>query len=100
MAPELLPFSFGDESVNSGEVASLMCTVHKGDFPVKIIWLHNNKTVDQNHGILISRTGKKVSTLTIESVDAFHSGIYTCIAKNKAGSTSFSTELLVNGIRL
>ncbi|CAG9840567.1 unnamed protein product [Diabrotica balteata] len=96
VSPQILPFNFGEESVNSGDVASLTCTVYKGDFPLNITWLHKNKTIGYNSGILILQNGKKVSSLTIESVSEDHAGVYTCLAQNTAGSASFSVELNVN----
>lgn len=50
-----------------------------------------------NDGILVTTAGKKISTLSIDSVQAQHAGTYTCVAKNRAGSTSYAAELLVNG---
>jgi hypothetical protein len=97
VAPQILPFDFGEESVNSGDLASLQCSVYKGDLPITITWLHNNKSTGYNDGILISKAGKKVSSLTIDSVQAEHVGTYTCIAENKAGRSSFSAYLRVNG---
>lgn len=49
---------------------------------------------------MVSNAGRKISTLSIDSVDASHSGIYTCVAENKAGKTSFSAKLNVNGKNL
>lgn len=36
--------------------------------------------------------------LTIASVSADHSGNYTCTATNHAGSVSYTTPLVINGI--
>ncbi|KAG5890612.1 hypothetical protein JTB14_005122 [Gonioctena quinquepunctata] len=94
--PQILPFDFGEESVNSGDVASLQCTVFKGDFPLNITWLQNNRSINYNSGILITQTGKKVSSLTIESVGADHTGRYSCLVQNGAGSIQYSTILNVN----
>lgn len=96
--PQILPLNFGEDSVNSGDVASLQCTVFKGDFPLNITWLHNNKTIGYNSGILIIQNGKKVSSLTIESVSEAHMGTYSCLVQNAAGTSSYSVELNVNGI--
>lgn len=75
----------------------MSCTVFKGDLPINITWTHNNKTINYGDGILISKNGKKVSSLTIESVGEEHSGTYTCVAQNRAGQISYSAELHVNG---
>lgn len=97
VAPIILPFDFGEEPINSGDSTSLMCSISKGDLPIDIYWLHNNKTIDSNDGIIANKVGKKVANLIIDSVQAFHAGEYTCVARNKAGMTSYSTYLHVNG---
>lgn len=97
VSPHILPFNFGEESVNSGDVASLQCTIYKGDLPINITWLHNDKPIRYNEGIVISYASKKVSTLTIDDVQDIHSGNFSCVAHNRAGLTSYSTELHVNG---
>ncbi|XP_066244770.1 cell adhesion molecule Dscam1 isoform X34 [Euwallacea similis] len=96
VAPQILPFSFGEESVNSGDPASLNCLVHKGDLPLNISWLHNNSTIHQEFGITLIPTGKKGSSLTIDSVSADHAGEYSCIALNRAGFDRHSAVLNVN----
>jgi hypothetical protein len=95
--PQIHPFEFGDESVNSGDMAIVNCAVIKGDLPVKIFWKLNGRSVDNVEGVNIMQTKKRVSQLTIDDVQAHHAGEYTCIASNKAGNTSFSSYLRVNG---
>lgn len=95
--PQILPFDFGEEAIDSGDTASLTCTVHKGDMPVDIIWLRSNKTIANDNSISVMN-GKKVSTLNIDSISSEHAGVYTCVAKNLAGSSSHSATLNVNGI--
>lgn len=97
VAPQILPFDIGDEPVNSGELVSLTCSVTKGDLPVKITWLHDNRSVETDQGVSVTKVNKKVSTLSVDSVEASHAGIYTCSAKNAAGSAMHSTVLNVNG---
>lgn len=48
-------------------------------------------------GVTTVKAGKRNQVLDIESVGAEHSGNFTCIAKNKAGSVSYTTDLHVNG---
>lgn len=95
--PQIHPFDFGDEAINSGELVTTSCAVSKGDFPIKIEWWLNNKLAGTLEGIGVANTNKRVSQLTIESVQAHHTGVYKCIAENKAGKTEFSTYLNVNG---
>lgn len=75
----------------------MTCNIHKGDKPVDITWLHNNETITSINGVSLLRVNKKISTLSIDSVHAEHSGIYSCVAKNAAGTSSYSAHLLVNG---
>lgn len=95
--PEIVPFDFGKEHINAGDFASLQCSVHKGDLPINIAWLHNNISIGYVGGIMVTKAGKKVSTVTIDSAQEEHSGEYTCVAENKAGSTRQSTNLHVYG---
>lgn len=99
VAPQIGSFSFGEDPLNAGDTASLLCIVTKGDFPLEIEWLFNNEVIDPTKvDIVISDNGKRTKQLTIDSVSARHAGEYTCIASNIAGSTSRSAQLVVNGI--
>lgn len=98
VVPQIIPFDFGDSPINFGDSTSITCSVHKGDLPINISWLHNNISVGYMEGIAVFKGGSKNSMLTIDSVTEGHSGVYTCIAENKAGVTSYSTEMNVNGI--
>lgn len=96
--PQIVPFDFGEDEINSDDVVSIVCTVNRGDFPVDIYWTLNNVTVNKVNGISVTRTSKKISQLSIDSVQADHSGEYTCHAKNSAGVAIHSATLHVNGI--
>lgn len=98
MAPQILPLSFGDEPVNAGDLASVQCVVSKGDFPLEITWLlDGNQIGNDRTDVIITGSGKRVKQLTIEAVAARHAGEYTCVASNRAGSSSHSAILDVNG---
>lgn len=98
--PQILPFNFGEDSVNSGDVASVQCTVFKGDLPINITWFHNSKLVSYGEGIIISHVSKKVSSLTIDDVRGEHAGNYTCVAQNSAGISIETAQLNINGIKI
>jgi hypothetical protein len=92
-------FSFGQEPLNAGDMATVQCAVIKGDYPVEIAFMFGNQLVEANNqDIIISESGRRTKQLTIESVDAKHAGEYTCVASNVAGSTSRTATLAVNGI--
>lgn len=96
--PEISPFEFNDNPIDAGDFTSISCIISKGDFPLGISWKHNNYTISPVDGITVTRTSKRLSQLTIDSVQASHMGEYTCYAKNKAGQSSHTAVLNVNGI--
>lgn len=96
--PQIVPFDFGEDQINAGDIVSLTCSVNKGDLPMKISWYFNDKLVQNNFGITVGQVNKRLSTLSIESVQAEHAGTYTCTVENLAGSANYSTYLHVNGI--
>lgn len=95
VAPQISPFFFEDLA-NSGDTVSIQCTITKGDMPLNITWTLNNKTIGDDYGITVMKL-KRFSTLNIDSVQAEHAGLFTCIASNRAGETSYSAVLNVNG---
>lgn len=99
VAPQIAPFSIGDEPANWGEAVSAVCTIVKGDLPIELAWALNGQPISANNhpDITISSTGKRVSLMTIEAVSGSHAGEYTCTASNAAGATSYSATLAVNG---
>lgn len=98
VAPQISHFDFGDEPINEGDTVSVQCTVLKGDSPLNISWKFNNKTIEPPILGININTMKRVSLITMESVNAEHAGKYECVAGNKAGNASFSSVLNINGI--
>lgn len=97
MLPKILPFAFGDEPSYLGESTTVQCSLSSGDLPVKFSWRLNGRIVNDVSGINIVALGKKTSVLSIDSLDESHAGNFTCTAKNRAGSSSYSSELVVKG---
>lgn len=101
--PQISPLTFGDDEVNLDDAVSAVCTITKGDAPIKIWWTLSNeddvvpRNISTNDGVVIAKTGNKLSLLNIESVQRRHRGNYTCWAKNKAGIAHYSTQLAING---
>ena len=97
------PFSFGDDEFNLDDTVSAVCSVTKGDVPLKLWWTFKSDNEDfaynltTNDGVVITRNNQKVSMLTIEAVKARHRGNYTCHAQNRAGVSQQSSYLSING---
>ncbi|XP_073812133.1 Down syndrome cell adhesion molecule 1 isoform X8 [Musca autumnalis] len=95
--PQVLPFIFGEDAADVGDIASATCVVPKGDFPLDIHWTLNNITIVNNEqGFSVVRLNKRTSSLNIESLTGHHRGVYKCIASNKAGTSEYAAELQVN----
>lgn len=100
--PQIVPFEFGDDAVNVQESVSAMCSINKGDLPIKTWWTHHDadfseKNLTSSDSVLIAQTGNKLSVINIESVQARHRGNYTCFAWNRAGVAKYSAYLSVYG---
>lgn len=97
--PKITHFSFGDTPVNNGQFVTSQCTVFEGDLPLSINWFFNGLPISEiQTDATVSKVGARVSMLAIESVSADSVGNYTCTAVNKAGTTSHTAVLIVNGL--
>ena len=95
--PDIVPFSFGRETIDQGKFAQLTCVVSSGDRPLSITWSLKGDIVSSDNTMKTTMIGRQMSMLVIQSVDYQHSGTYTCRAENPAGVTTYSTDLKVNG---
>lgn len=95
--PFIHPFSFGDEPINFGDMTIVNCAVIKGDLPIQISWTLNGKPTSVIDGINIIKIKPRVSQLSIDNVQEYHSGEYVCTANNEAKRESHKTTLNVNG---
>lgn len=98
VAPKVMPFSFGDEPFHAGQSATLQCTFTDGDLPIKIDWSFDGEPLSPLMEVSAAQLTRRVSVLTIESVDEKHVGNYSCQGSNSAGIVSYSTRLIVNGV--
>lgn len=103
--PMIVPFDFGEDELNLDESVSTLCSINKGDLPLKIWWTFHEDgdlvgfNLTTNDGILITRSTQKVSMLAIDAVRARHRGNYTCFASNKGGVVQHSAYLAMNGLK-
>ena len=94
--PSLIPIDFGESDFFEGDFAQVQCIVKKGDVPLHFQWQLNGRELQSNNDLYIDSRGR-TSSLSLESVKAHHSGKYTCIASNKAGSSRVRTSLIIHG---
>lgn len=96
----MVPFSFGEGSIDAGQSATLQCTLSEGDLPLTIMWLYNDIPIKSSEQVTVSKISKRVSVLTLEPVTHELVGNYTCLATNAAGKASFTAQLNVDGTDL
>lgn len=94
--PHIIPFSL-EEELNNGESAQLNCYISKGDKPLTINWHFNGEHISPNLGLTTMKLNDRSSVLMIGSATAANSGNYTCTVSNKAGSSSYTTSIIVHG---
>lgn len=95
--PRITPFSFEDNPLHEGQFVEIHCSVSEGDLPLTIEWSLNGNDLSNYPEVSTSKIGKRTSILIIESVSYSNAGNYTCKVSNKAGESTHSAELQVNG---
>ncbi|KAL1463709.1 hypothetical protein WDU94_015435 [Cyamophila willieti] len=85
------------EPIFAGQAAQVTCLVSDGDLPIDISWQFHGNVDMSELGVSINRIGSKTSLLLIETSTGAHQGNYTCVSKNKAGVTAYTTTLHVHG---
>lgn len=96
VSPKITSFTFGQPK-HFGAMISIQCILGEGDLPVVFQWEFNGRTMDSGYDAMISSLGQRVSNLMIESVEGKHAGNYTCSARNRAATKSFTANLEVIG---
>ncbi|KAL1383367.1 hypothetical protein pipiens_013159 [Culex pipiens pipiens] len=90
--PTIEPFSFSAHGFNSGSSAKTMCAVTSGDSPMDVYWLKNGQRLDDSYA---KRLDEFSSFLSFRLVTISDAGNYTCRAKNRAGTTEYTSQLVV-----
>lgn len=93
-----MPFTFGDGVSNFEDSIATQCMITKGDPPLQIKWFLNEENIwNDMHLIQVIPIGPKLSALRIDSLNENHRGNYSCHVQNRAGVTTYSAELKING---
>ena len=83
-----------------GDTLQLTCVVSSSaDLPLQLTWsFHGTDSAKlKQEGVSIMKLGAKSSVLIIESLQASHTGNYSCRASNAAGTDEYTTAVVVNG---
>lgn len=83
--------------MEEGQLIQISCAVTKGDDPITIQWYKDSQLLHSSSDFVITNVDSKLSILLMRSVAARHSGKYSCVASNPAGSANFSAEFNVQG---
>ncbi|GAB6020816.1 Down syndrome cell adhesion molecule-like protein 1 [Chamberlinius hualienensis] len=95
--PKIAPFAFQEDLVREGMRAQIQCAISEGDTPLTVQWIKDGHLITNGlQDVYITHVDEYSSNLAIKSVTPRHNGNYTCIASNKAGSTTHTTLLSVN----
>ncbi|XP_073953751.1 Down syndrome cell adhesion molecule 4 isoform X2 [Choristoneura fumiferana] len=98
--PKILPIQPLTNLLREGMRAAISCQILEGDLPIAFRWEKNGQPVTSSpyapSGIITRRMDEYSSSLVIEHITSLHSGNYTCIASNVAGSERFTVPLTVN----
>ncbi|KAG1650328.1 Down syndrome cell adhesion molecule-like protein Dscam2 [Nymphon striatum] len=93
--PAISGFKYQLITLEKNDPFSAMCSVNKGDEPIKITWKKNSIPIVLGHGTDIATT-KMYSVLQIREVNENDAGNYTCVAENEAGKARRTVELEIN----
>lgn len=94
IAPEIIE-PLQTTKVKDGKPVTLRCRIKGTPMPT-VAWFRQSTQIPATEEFKIATDGD-IATLTIEEVYPEDSGKYTCVAKNQAGTSSTSAELLVEG---
>ncbi|XP_075742812.1 cell adhesion molecule Dscam1-like [Rhipicephalus microplus] len=96
VAPTIDEHFFPDVvKVEEGSRSRLMCSVSKGDPPLRFRWLKNGLRIS-SHGERVIETTDDSSIIKIGRVRFADHGEYTCFVSNDASSVNRSVELVVH----
>ncbi|RWR99484.1 hemicentin-1-like protein, partial [Dinothrombium tinctorium] len=92
-APEISPLAITD-SFSEGTKFLTTCFVKKGSKPIFFQWLKNGHVLNEDEDIKIDSL-EDVSLFTIKRVKPNDAGNYTCVARNAAGTDTWTVVLNV-----
>ncbi|CAD7083563.1 unnamed protein product [Hermetia illucens] len=94
--PKIMPIQAMTDVLREGMRAAISCQILEGDLPVSFRWERNGKPLLGTGNEIIRRLDGYSASLVVENITSEHSGNYTCIASNVAGTEKFTVPLTVN----
>uniref|UniRef100_A0A1B0DMD3 Ig-like domain-containing protein n=1 Tax=Phlebotomus papatasi TaxID=29031 RepID=A0A1B0DMD3_PHLPP len=94
--PKIMPIQAMTNMLREGMRAAISCQILEGDLPVSFRWERNGKPVIGTGNEVIRRLDEYSASLVVEHISSEHSGNYSCIASNVAGTEKFTVPLTVN----
>lgn len=94
--PKIMPIQSMANMLREGMRAAISCQILEGDLPVSFRWERNGKQILGTGNEIIRRLDEYSTQFVIEKILSDHSGNYTCIASNVAGTEKFTVPLTVN----
>lgn len=91
-----MPIQAMTNMLREGMRAAISCQILEGDLPVSFRWERNGKQVLGTGNEVIRRLDEYSTSLVVENITSEHSGNYSCIASNVAGTEKFTVPLTVN----
>lgn len=95
VAPKVDLIRTGDNPALIDDFVQIICSA-TGDLPLKFEWIFNDEPISVLSNVNIDGT-RRSSTLTIEAIDGYNSGNYTCLASNRGGKAHEKVQIIVKG---
>ncbi|XP_022255012.1 Down syndrome cell adhesion molecule-like protein Dscam2 [Limulus polyphemus] len=92
--PVIEPFII-QTGLEEGSRSKILCSVTKGDTPIRISWLKDGKTIPSYLEVTESTIDEFSTFLKFHRLQLRHSGNYTCVAENVAESTNYTAPMVI-----
>ncbi|KAI1289763.1 Down syndrome cell adhesion molecule-like protein Dscam2 [Halotydeus destructor] len=94
--PVIDPFAF-PRFIEEGSRAKALCSVIKGDSPMTIRWLKDDRPLatSSSDGVTVTTLDEYSSAIVFAKVSLVNRGNYTCTASNLVGAVNYTTRAVI-----